>query len=235
MIYTYVNKVTMYLVVITVLDKFSAVISAVPAFANLVTSFKALTAEVRAKSQDADAGTSGKTKVKQTAASIMAETVTSLVGALHAYACEEDDQDLMEQTDIAETNIIRERDAKRADYCTKLVDLVEKHKADLADWGVTDADIAEARQSIKDYEASLGARSSAKTTQEGEHGSVDDMIAKVDRLLFRQMDRMVKKQKKNHPDFFVEYSAARVIRDIPATHKGKNTPQPAASSGTQSK
>ena len=84
MIYTYVNKVTMYLVVITVLDKFSAVISAVPAFANLVTSFKALTADIHAVSQNADIGTSGKTKVKQTAASIMAETVSSLVGTLHA-------------------------------------------------------------------------------------------------------------------------------------------------------
>jgi hypothetical protein len=229
----------MYLVVITVLDKFSAVISAIPAFVEMVTSFKALTANIKEMSQDADEGTSGKTKVKQTAASIMAETVAALVGVLHAYACKQEDQDLMEQTDIAETNIIRERDAKRADYCKKLVNLVEKYKGDLVNSGITDADFTEARQSIKDYETSLSTKNSTKTTQEGEHESIDEMIAKADRMLFRQMDRMVKKQKKAHPDFFAEYSAARVVIDIAATRKGKNLPKgqaptPPTGGGTQS-
>jgi hypothetical protein len=232
MVNTISNKVAMYFVVITVLDKFNEVISAVPAFVKLVASFKSLTEDIGNMSQEADTGTSGKTKVKQTAASIMAETVSTLVGMLHAYACSKEDQDLMELTDVAETSIIHTRDAERVAYANSLVDLVEKNKSVLVDWGVSDADIAEARQSIADYKTSLDTRNSAKTTQAGERESVDTMVARADRMLYRQIDRAVKKQKREHPDFFAEYQAARVIRNVPATRKGKNLPKP-ATGGTQ--
>lgn len=233
MVNAYINKVGMYLVVITVLDKFNAVISTIPAFAKLVTSFKSLTASISKVSEEADSGTTGKTKVKQSAASAMAETVASLVGILHAYACDIQDEDLMDRTEVAETDIIHTRDAKRASYATSLVDLVEANKAGLAEWGVTDEDIAEARQAIADYESSLGTRDSTKTAQKGERESIEAMIARADRMLYRQLDKMVGKQKTKTPDFYAEYQAARVIRDIAATRKGK-TPAPAPASGASS-
>ncbi len=222
MVYSHINKLSMYLIVITVLDKFDAIIAGIPAFLKVVTSFKGLIANISTLSEETGVGTTGKTRVKQTAASVMAETVATLVGVLHAYACDLSDEDLMEQSDISETDIIHTRDAQRGSYATLLVDLVEKNKAALVDWGASDADIEEARRTITEYNSSLSNRDFAKAEQEGARESIESMFARADRMLYRQLDKLVKSQKAASPEFCAEYQAARVIRDMAATRKGEN-------------
>lgn len=124
-----INKLGMFLIVITVPDKFSELIAQVPALVKLVASFKILIGDINKVSQESGLGTAGKTKVKQSAASNMAEKVASLVGCPHAYAAGEGDEDLMEQPEISETEVIHTRDAERAAFCTKRVDLLEQKKA----------------------------------------------------------------------------------------------------------
>ncbi len=111
---------------------------------------------------------------------------------------------------------------------------MEAHKADLVDWGATDDDIAEARAAIKAYEDSLAKRNSTKAGHEGERQSIESMFATGDRLLNRQIDKMVKKLKKKNPQFFSDYEAAREIRDVAATRKGDgSTPAQPGGEGTE--
>ncbi len=164
--------------------------------------------------------------MKQPAPSTMAEKVVSLVGCLHAYAYGKNDEDLMDQSEISETDVIHVRDAERAAFCTKRVDLVEANKGVLVEWGVTDEDIAVARESIADYTDSFNKRESAKTEQTSERGNVDAMFAQADRILYRQIDKIVRKLGGTNPDFYAEYQAARVIRDVAATRKGNGSATP---------
>ncbi len=96
----HINKLAMYLVVITVLDRFSAVVATIPAFVELVAAFKKLVADINASSQVVDKGTSGETKAKWKAEDDMSDTVSALVGSLHSYATEKDDQELMQKSDV---------------------------------------------------------------------------------------------------------------------------------------
>ncbi|HUI30187.1 MAG TPA: hypothetical protein VLX91_08210 [Candidatus Acidoferrales bacterium] len=219
----HINKQGMYLVVIQVLNKFTALVATMPALAKLVASFTQTVTNIGTKSEEIGIGTSPKTDAKRKAESDMADAVIALVGKLHAYAAGKNDVELMEETDVPATVIHDKRDAERGKFAARLVDLVEEHQADLAgDYIVTDADIANARQLIAGHDGTLGDRNSTKTGQTGGRDAVMQMFAQADSMLEHQIDNLMLSFKKTNPDFYAEYEAARVIRDIAAHHKGKN-------------
>ncbi|MCL5266867.1 MAG: hypothetical protein M1469_02040 [Bacteroidetes bacterium] len=225
----HINKLGMYLVVLAVLDKFAAVVATIPALVTLVESFRSVVGAIQAKSEEVDKGTYGETKAKLKAGGNMTETIASLVGSLHSFAAERDDEELMHKSDVSESDIDRKRDAERAAYATSLTDLVEEHKTDLVEWGISDVDITEARAAIKSYKDSLDRRDSTRTNQEGQRETIDELFSRGDRILVRQMDKLVKRKKSENPDFVAEYVAARVIKDIAATRSkptNGDTPQP---------
>ena len=219
----HINKQGMYLVVIGVLGKFAAVVATLPALAKVVAAFTQIVTNIGKTSEDIGIGTSPKTDAKRAAESAMAESVVTLVGKLHAYAAEINDVELMEDSNVTETMIHDTREANRAGYATKLVDTVEAHKADLAgDYAVADADIAAARQLIANYSATLGDRDSTRTEQTSGRESVMKMFEDADTMLEHRMDRMMKSFQTANPDFYAQYEAARVIKDIAAHRKAKN-------------
>lgn len=220
------NKLGMYLVVLVVLDKFQTLIASVPAFATKVGLMKERVEEIRELAGDVSKGTGGKTEVKRSAASEMAHTVAKLVGLLHAYAVENGDRDLMAQTSVSETAIVEKRDAERDAYAGDLVDLVESHKAEAADWGVTDQKIASARSAVEAAKNSLGDRNETRTQHSGQRKVLESKFDEVDLILGEQIDKWVEEQEDDNPQFYAEYKSARVIRDIAAGRSGNGEAQP---------
>lgn len=216
-----VNKLAMYLVVLTITDKFAAVFATIPAAVNLIGKFKGMLTEIQSRSGEVDQGTSGETNAKAKAEDDMSEAVSVLVGSLYAYAVDNDDEELMQKSAVVDSDIDHMRDAERGKNCTALVDMVEEHKADLVEWGVTDEGIADARALIKAYEDSLAKWNSAKTGQTSGRQSIASLFKSVDRLLSKQLDKAVAQLK--NVELSQEYEAARVIKDVSATRKGNGS------------
>lgn len=222
-----INKYGMFLVVITVLERFAAVIALMPAFGKAVASFKRFVADIGKTSEDVVTGTSAKTKVKRNAANEMAATVAALLGKLHAWASDTGNTELKEKSDISESDIEAVRDAERAVYARAQVGLVDENKASLADYNITDEVIEDAIATITAFENSLGDRNTTRAKQTGGREFVTETFAKADAVLIGQIDKLVASEKKNHPDFYNEYTAARVIRDIAATRPSAENKPPA--------
>jgi len=110
---SHINKQGMYLVVIGILGKFSAVVATLPALAKVVAAFTQLVQNIGSTSEDIGIGTSPKTDAKRAAESAMAEDVVTLVGKLHAYAADQNNVELMDESDVAETDIHETREAER--------------------------------------------------------------------------------------------------------------------------
>ncbi len=221
-----VNKLAMYFVVLAVADKFAAVFGTIPAAVRLITKLKGIVAEIKSRSGEVDQGTSGETNAKGKAEDEMSEAVSILVGSLHAFAVDAKDEELMQKSDVVDSDIDRKRDAEKGKYCTSLVDIVEEHKAGLVEWGVTDEGIAEARSLIKAYEDSLGKAGSAKSGQTGGRQSITALFRSADLLLNMQLDKTVAQLK--NTELSREYDAARVIKDVAATRKGGGSSSPDA-------
>lgn len=220
---SHINKYAMYLVVIEVLDKFTALVETMPALVKLAALLKQIVTNIGKKSEEVGAGTSPKTEAKRKAESEMAASVVALVRRLHAYATEKNNVELMTQTDITESDVHDTRDAERGQFAASLVDMVEQHKAELTDYIVTDAQIASARQLIDEHDGTLGDRDSLKRGQTAGRDTVMSLFEQADTILEHQMDSLMLSFKKDNPEFYSAYESARVIKDIAAHRKPKNS------------
>ncbi len=124
----------------------------------------------------------------------------------------------MAKTDISETDIHDVREAERGTHAEALVALVEGYKADLADYGITDETLAAAHQAVAAFTASLKNRGSVKTEMTGGHDALFSLFDQADAMLKGTLDKFMSNFRKKSPDFFLEYQAARVIRDVAASH-----------------
>jgi hypothetical protein len=218
----HINKLAMYLVVRMVLEKFTATVSEIVAFVDSVAAFNGIVDEISGVSEEVGMGTLGKTMVKKGDAAVMAFTVSRLTGLLHAYASSVKDKELMTASEISPTIINGKRDAERAKFAKTRVELVEAHKADLVKWGVTEASIAGAYATIDAYTSSLGSRNSTATMHTGQRKSIGTLFSEADELLSDQIDKFVNSMDEKHPDFYADYWAARVIKDVAASRGKKN-------------
>ena len=221
-----INKLAMYVVVIAVADKFAALFETIPAAVRLITKLKGIVAEIKSRSGEVDQGTSGETNAKNKAEDKMSEAVSILVGSLHAYAVEAEDEELMQKSAVVDSDIDRKRDAEKGKYCTSLLNMVEEHNADLVAWGVTGEGIAEARSLIKAFDDALGTAGTTKTGQTSGRQSVASLYRSADRLLSKQLDKSVAQLKS--VELSQEYDSARVIRDVAAMRKGGSSSSPDA-------
>jgi hypothetical protein len=222
----------MFLVVLIVLAKNSVTIALIPALVRFVASFKQLVDEIGIEMEALKTKTTGKTSAKRKAENDMVEAVVPLVNALYSYASEKKDVELMEKTNITASDIHVVRDAERGDFATMLLDKVESNKADLADWNVTDAALANARQMVAAFIDSLGSRNSSFSERSGERDVLFAKFAGADELLDKHIDKLMPQFKKDHLEFYLDYQSARVIHDLGGGNITK-PPQPAAAKGQE--
>jgi hypothetical protein len=221
------NKYSMYLVVLTVLTKNSLIIALIPALVRFVTSFKQFVEEIGIEMEALDTMITGKTSAKRKAENDMVDAVVPLINALYSYASEKKNVELMEKTNITASDIHALRDAERGEYATMLLDMVESNKADLADWNVTDAIFANARQMVAAFIDSLGSRNSSISERTGGRDVLFAKFTSTDELLENHIDKLMSQFKKDHLEFYLDYHAARVIHDLGGGN-GTKVPQPAA-------
>ena len=151
----------------------------------------------------------------------MAKGVKQLVRQLHSYAFDHQMQELAEKTDINETTIINVRDDERAQYAAGLINLVEQNKASLVEVGVTDEKIAAARALVAGYSASLADRNSAVTDNSATRALLAANIQQADDIIEHHFDSLVPTASESNPQFLLEYTAAAMVHDTPATHETK--------------
>jgi len=104
--------------------------------------------------------------------------------------------------------------------------MVESNKADLVDWNITDAVLANARQLVAAFIDSLGSRNSSVSERTGGRDVLFAEFTNADELLENHIDKLMSQFKKDHLEFYLDYQAARVIHDLGGSN-GTKTPQPA--------
>jgi hypothetical protein len=187
-------------------------------FAAIVTAFQNLVDDIGDKMEALSGGTSSATQAKHQAENDMVDAVVPLVSTLHAYASDKNDVDLMTKTDVTETDIHKVREAERGTHAGALVNLVETYKANLANYGITDETLTAAHLAVAAFTTSLKNRGSVKTELTGGHEFLFSLFDQADAMLLSKIDKMMNGFKKKNPAFYLEYQAARVIKDVAASH-----------------
>ena len=141
--------------------------------------------------------------------------------ALSVLAHESGDNDLMAVARVTRTLLDRMGEEELSTRATAVLAQANAHKTELVTYQVTQANIDELDQSLKNFNAAKTAPRSAIAERSVHTKSVTTLAREAQAILRNSIDRYVNLFRRTDPDFVAGYKAARVIVDRPASRSAR--------------
>ncbi len=222
------NKRTMYEAILALMTANAAKIAAMPAFAASETSFRNVVAQIEGKSQEYNHATTGKVNVKREAEAALITETLAMAAALFAYARKQKNAELKAKATVTESVLRLMRDTERVTQANAILGLVNANLQALADYGITQEKATAYQGKIAVFAAAVGGRESSIAERAGARTSLVDLFRQADELLREELDRCMELLRATEQQFYTEYFAARIVKDLGLRHRQPtNGTQPA--------
>ena len=220
------NKLSMYFAVLGVLQTYAATWNGLTAFAALVGQLDSLAGAISTASGVQGTPKTGIAGGKSRRQLEMIQFAVECMGDVHSWAATVGDEDIMAQSDVELTTLVRMSDALVGPYCRTLHTLANAHLAEITPLGTTAADLAEFDAAIEAYLPLVSKPREAIVAHKGVTGDIKTDVAAADQLLKTQLDKAMRKWTRKNPGFATAYQNARIIVDLGSGGTPPTPPQP---------
>jgi hypothetical protein len=217
------NKLTMYLAVEGICDASPTIWQSLQAFADAYTGLKTHVTNIQTFSQSQTQDTSGIAQDKKQARLAMCSVALPIAKAVHAYALKSQNNTLAASVDFSMSDLMGGRDVQSRDNCQNISDIANTNLANLANYGVTAAQLTALTNAIAAFNLLISkprdTRAQGKTITgnlQTEFEAADETLGVMDDLLGQLSDAQ----------FVSDYRNARIIVDTSASHASPS-PSPA--------
>ena len=145
------NRLSMFLAVLGVMDKYNSVWSAMTAIADMVTRLTGYTDSIQDKTGVQGTALTGIAGGKRRNRMDMIQKALALAGDLHALATKTNDSTLQGKVAVELSDLVRVGETVIAPRCQQIHDLANTNQAALADYGVAKEDITALQTAIDAY------------------------------------------------------------------------------------
>jgi hypothetical protein len=220
------NKLTMYNVVLKVLDKYGPQVASIVAFALAKGNFALAVQLIRKANLVQEKTTKGKTLDKQAMKEALSDEAYTVATAVQAYAATINDNDLYELVHYSRSTLLGMEDERLPQICQLILTAANDHAAALVDFGVDAVQLAELDASIQNWGNESTEPRMAISERVAATGGLPGLFGAADEILKKQLDKLMEKFRKSDPVFYNTYKSARKIVNaghgqITATVKGK--------------
>jgi hypothetical protein len=221
------SHLKMLVAVLGVLDKFKTLWQAVTAFAaarnDLATAIDAVTAE-----ELKQAGvTTGVTENKRVARQAMCHAAALVAGAVGAWADKQNNHELFNTVDYSAPDLLHQPEQDCVTKCKAILDAATANLAALvAEKTLAQTDLDDLTAKISAFKTLLTKPREAKAYTKGATNLLPEKLDAGDRIVERQLDRLMPRYKSSNPDFYGAYQVARIIVDIGGSPGTPPTPPP---------
>lgn len=215
------NKLSMYLAVLGVMEKFHSAWSALTGIANMVTRLQGCVTQLGEKTGIQGTPQTGVAGGKNRKNLSMIQLASDIAGDLHSLAISRGDDVMAAKMDLHLSDLVHLGNTVVGPRCQEIHDLAETNAADLTSGFNTDAvaDTAALQAAIDAYSPLVGTPRQAKGVTKEATKDIQALEESADALLKDELDRSMRKQKKKNPQFFGEYSSARMIINLGTRHE----------------
>ena len=151
-----------------------------------------------------------------------------IAGAVSAYAHQTGNHELLVRVDTTLTLLLGGRGQDSFSKCEDILSAATANLAALADYSVTQADLDNLQSLLDDYEELLPLPQVAIGSAKSVGQAIDAALDRLDGILNNGLDNLMLKYEDTHPDFFNDYTNARIIIDRPGGHGNGTPPTPPA-------
>jgi hypothetical protein len=208
------SHLKMLVVVLGVLDKFKTIWQAVAAFATARNDLSAAIDAVNAQELKQAGLTTGITQNKRLARQALCNAAALVGGAVAAWADKQNNHELFNTVDFSAPDLLHQTEQACATNCKAILDAGTASLAALAPGQtLAQTDLDDLTAKIGAFKTLLTKPREAKAITKGATDLIPDKLDAGDRILERQIDRLMERYKGSNPDFYGAYQVARVIVD----------------------
>ncbi len=216
------NKFSMYRTVKTHLDNNPIVVDSVTIFRVTADLYSGKLLAIADKNGEYLSLTAGKTLQKDEAEDVMIDEILTMASTLSLYGEVNGREDLKALCSVTESGLKKMRDSDLLQKGNDIMIRVEANKDDLDDYGITDEAIAKSKGAIARFESELGSKETSFAEKKAARQVLKDLFSEADDILYNRLDKCAEMVRQNYPEFYIQYQAARVIKDLGIRHTGES-------------
>lgn len=161
----------------------------------------------------------GTTDQKNSAKETLAHILYNRCSTICAFATDTNDLELKALTEVNESVLKALPNEVLTPKAKAILEKINQHKPQLAEYGMYDEDIAELDTAIKDYDSKLGNKESKTQESVIARSDLNETFAKVEKIL-EQLDKIIQGLTKKHAEYCKNYFQARNIKNLGGGHGG---------------
>ena len=142
-----------------------------------------------------------------------------IVNATRVYAMQHHNLELAAKVDYSYSDLFYGRDSASGDRCQIVHNMASDHLAALAPFGVTEEKLEELQEKIDAYAPTIPKPRHAITSCATVTEQVEEEFAAADKLVNEGLDKLIVQFQGTAPQFYADYTNARVIVDAAATRE----------------
>ncbi len=218
------NKLAMYQSVLSLMKANGAKTATLPALAGVVGEFEGLLHRIAAKDSERGDKMTGLLQQRNAALDDLIERTVAVGSALTALAHARRDVTMKEKVKVRFSALRAMRPPEIEERARAIHAFAMENKAALADYGMTDAvlkGLASAGDTFHHSVEALGAGFAGKV---GARLTMTDLFDETDALLKDSLDSLMKVMSRSEHQFYDEYQAARVIKDLGTRRRNQEVP-----------
>jgi len=221
------SKLSMLRLILSVLGKYGAVYSTANGLTASVDALQELFDNVTGQNQQAEAATnSGGSAARKQATDELGNLAYSIASSVQSYASTIGDRSLVDRMSYSRWEITRGRASSIIARCQGIHAAATELLPQLADYLVTSADLKSLEKKITAFEEAYIKPRQGTVSGAAARKELPGLFAQATQVLDERIDGMVFKFKEKSPEFYNEYTAARVMVPLPTTSSGASNVVP---------
>lgn len=222
------NKFGMYQSTNVVLTKknYKPLWSGIPGFVQLQADLTSELKTITNLSPQQGRRKTGLAEDKDAARLAMCKAANITAGAVAAYAHKVGNHELLTRVDTTLSILTSGRGKDSRDKCSDILSAATANLTALGDFGLVQSDLDHLAQLIADFDELAPQPQLALGAAKGAGQAQDTAFDRADGILNNGLDNLMLKFEDSQPDFFRDYTNARLIIDRPGGHGNGNPPTP---------
>ncbi|HPT04457.1 MAG TPA: hypothetical protein PLG86_04910, partial [Bacteroidales bacterium] len=152
---------------------------------------------------------SGDAKLNQK--KLVTDLLLPIIGAIYAWAADTNNEELKQKFSLSKKNLLKGREMVVVERLLGILDMIIPYTESLIPYGITEEMISECYSAIMLFKAMLPKsrekQKVLKTVTEQLKNEIDDCVVTLE----ERIDKMMLNYKMPQPDFYTEYTNARII------------------------
>jgi hypothetical protein len=216
------NVTSMMETTLTFLDENNSVWSGKVAFTAAVNKAKAGVAAIREAAARQESPTGGISEEKAALRIKLEDLVLEIGDSAAAFASESANADLAADVHVSRSSLDQAQDDNLVQIAERVRDAATAHVGQLKDYQVENAEITALSEAITAFAGMKTAPRTAIASKSGATRSIASMVQSTRSVFRNQLDKLMTRFRRTHPEFYAGYFTARVIVNRAATRSAKS-------------